>query len=40
MTVAPTGKFWLNDSAFEKCKTDIAAILGGNFARVLRETWG
>jgi len=26
MTVAPAGKFWLNDAAFEKCKADIATI--------------
>lgn len=25
-TVGPSGKFWLNDAAFEKCKADIATI--------------
>lgn len=25
-TVAPSGRFWLNDAAFEKCKADIATI--------------
>lgn len=26
MTVAPTGRFWLTDAAFEKCKADIATV--------------
>ncbi|HEX7839531.1 MAG TPA: hypothetical protein VF469_18780 [Kofleriaceae bacterium] len=41
-TIAPSGRFWLNDAAFERIRNELAAwkILGGDFARVMREVWG